>query len=176
MGVTANAVTVVGTIGTCVASLSLIARGHLFAGSITCTAFVLTDLIDGTLARLSESGGSAWGAVLDSTMDRIADAAILGSLILWLERSHDRLIPVVLIALIAGQLVSYIKARAESLEIECNGGVAERTERLIIVFVAIGFAGLGVGYILSVGFWLLALISIFTVGQRISIVHKATRS
>jgi len=82
---------------------------------------------------------------------------------------------VIAVALAAGQLVSYIKARAESLDIECNGGIAERTERLIIALVAIGFAGLGVSYILAIGFWLLALLSVFTVGQRLLIVYRATR-
>lgn len=175
MGVTANAMTVVGAIGTCLGSALLIARGHLFAGSLIITFFVLTDLLDGTMARLSVSGGSSWGALLDSTMDRVADAAILGSLIVWLDKSHDHLVPVVALALIAGQLISYVKARAESLDIECNGGIAERTERLIIALVAIGFAGLGVGYILSLGMWLLLLLSLYTVGQRLVIVYRATR-
>jgi len=175
MGITANSMTILGAIGTCASSALLIARGHLFAGSLVVTAFVLTDLFDGTMARLSSSGGSSWGALLDSTMDRISDAAILGSLIFWLDKSRDHLISVVAVALIAGQLVSYIKARAESLDIECNGGIAERTERLIIALVAIGFAGLGVHYILAIGFWVLAALSTVTVGQRLVIVYRATR-
>jgi len=175
MGLTANVMTVVGALGTCASSFFLIARGHLFAGCLVSTAFVLTDLYDGTMARLSKTGGSSWGALLDSTMDRISDAASLGALIIWLLKSHDHLIPVIAVALAAGQLVSYIKARAESLDIECNGGIAERTERLIITLVSIGFAGLGVSYILAVGFWLLAALSVFTVGQRLLIVYRATR-
>ena len=175
MGITANSMTILGAIGTCASSALLIARGHLFAGSLVVTAFVLTDLFDGTMARLSSSGGRSWGALLDSTMDRISDAAILGSLIFWLDKSRDHLISVVAVALIAGQLVSYIKARAESLDIECNGGIAERTERLIIALVAIGFAGLGVHYILAIGFWVLAALSTVTVGQRLVIVYRATR-
>ena len=175
MGITANSMTILGAIGTCASSALLIARVHLFAGSLVVTAFVLTDLFDGTMARLSSSGGRSWGALLDSTMDRISDAAILGSLIFWLDKSRDHLISVVAVALIAGQLVSYIKARAESLDIECNGGIAERTERLIIALVAIGFAGLGVHYILAIGFWVLAALSTVTVGQRLVIVYRATR-
>ena len=175
MGITANAMTVIGALGTSASSFLLIARGHLFAGCLVSAVFVLTDLFDGTMARLSKTGGSAWGALLDSTMDRISDGAILGALIIWLLKSHDQLIPVIAVALAAGQLVSYIKARAESLDIECNGGIAERTERLIIALVAIGFAGLGVSYILAIGFWLLALLSVFTVGQRLLIVYRATR-
>ena len=175
MGITANLMTVIGAIGTCASSVLLIATGHLFAGSLVVTAFVLTDLFDGTMARLSATGGSSWGALLDSTMDRISDAAILGSVIFWLNKSDDRLIPVVAIAVISGQLVSYIKARAESLDIECNGGLAERTERLILALISIGFAGLSVPYILAIGCWLLALVSIITVMQRLRIVYRATR-
>lgn len=175
MGITANLMTVIGAIGTCASSALLIATGHLFAGSLVVTAFVLTDLFDGTMARLSATGGSSWGALLDSTMDRISDAAILGSVSFWLNKSDDRLIPVVAIAVISGQLVSYIKARAESLDIDCNGGLAERTERLILALISIGFAGLSVPYILAIGCWLLALVSIITVMQRLRIVYRATR-
>jgi CDP-diacylglycerol--glycerol-3-phosphate 3-phosphatidyltransferase len=82
---------------------------------------------------------------------------------------------VAILALVAGSLVSYIKARAESLDIECNGGIAERTERLIILLVATGFAGLGVHYILAIGVWILAGASLFTTGERLFIVYKATR-
>ena len=92
----------------------------------------------------------------------------------WLMKSHDRVLPVAFVALVAGSLISYIKARAESLDIECNGGIAERTERLIILLVATGFAGLGVKYILAIGLWLLAGLSLITVAQRLAIVYRAT--
>ena len=138
--------------------------------------FILFDLLDGTLARMSDSGGSTWGALLDSTLDRISDAAVLGSLAYFLMKSHDRLVPVLIVALVAGGLVSYIKARAEGLGIECNGGLAERTDRLIIIFVALGFAGLGVHYILAIGVWILALASVYTVCERLAIVYRATMS
>ncbi len=138
--------------------------------------FILFDLLDGTLARMSESGGSTWGALLDSTLDRISDAAVIGSVAYFLSRSHDRLVPVLLVALVAGSLVSYIKARAESLNIKCDGGIAERTERLIIIFVALGLAGLGVPYVLAIGSWFLALISIYTALERLVIVFQATRA
>jgi len=124
---------------------------------------------------MSESGGSTWGALLDSTLDRISDAAVIGSVAYHLSRSHDRLVPVLLVALVAGSLVSYIKARAESLKIQCDGGIAERTERLIIIFVALGLAGLGVPYVLAIGSWFLALISIYTAAERLVIVFKATQ-
>ena len=136
--------------------------------------FILFDLLDGTLARLSDSGGSKWGALLDSTLDRISDAAVLGSVTYFLMKSHDRVVPVLLIALVAGGLVSYIKARAEGLGIACNGGLAERTDRLIIFFLALALAGLGTPYILAVGIWILALASVYTVCERLAIVYRAT--
>lgn len=174
MGVTANSITIFGAIGTTVSSAFLFSSGHLFAGTMVITAFVLTDLLDGTLARMSPTGTSTWGALLDSTLDRLGDAAVIGSLMYWLMKSHDRVLPVAFVALVAGSLISYIKARAESLDIECNGGIAERTERLIILLVATGFAGLGVKYILAIGLWLLAGLSLITVAQRLAIVYRAT--
>jgi len=175
VGLSANSVTVLGTAGTVAASFTLLASGHLFAATIVITLLVLTDLLDGTMARLSESGGSDWGALLDSTMDRISDASILGALIYYLIQKNDRLTTVAIIALVASGLVSYIKARAESLDIECNGGFAERTERLVLLLVSTAGAGLGIHYILAIGIWILALAAIFTTGERLLIVYKATR-
>ena len=83
----------------------------------------------------------------------------------------DPLVPLVLLTIVLGFLISYIKARAESLGIECNGGLAERTERIIIVLTTVGFAGLGVDYIMGIGFWVLAIASFVTVIQRLRIVY-----
>jgi len=85
-------------------------------------------------------------------------------------------VPVLFVALVAGGLVSYIKARAEGLGITCNGGLAERTDRLIIIFLATWLAGFGLSYILAIGIWLLALASVYTVGERLLIVYRATSS
>ena len=141
---------------------------------VVCVFFVLFDLLDGTIARLSPTGGSRWGALLDSTLDRVTDSAVLGSVAYHLNKSSDRLVPVLLTALVAGTLVSYIKARAEGLGIECSGGFAERTERLLIIFFAIGFAGLGTRYALAIGAWVLAIVSTYTVFERLIIVYRAT--
>ena len=71
--------------------------------------------------------------------------------------------------------MSYVKARAESLDIPCNGGIAERTERLVILLVATGLHGLGVHFILAIGLWTLAILSTATVLQRLRIVYRATQ-
>jgi CDP-diacylglycerol--glycerol-3-phosphate 3-phosphatidyltransferase len=174
LGVSANLLSAIGGLGTSLCALIFLTQGNYFWGIVITLFFTLFDLFDGTLARMSHSGGSKWGALLDSTLDRISDAAVLGSVLYFLMKSHDRLAPVLLLALVAGGLVSYIKARAEGLGIECNGGLAERTDRLIIFFLAVGFAGLGVQYILAVGIWILAIASVYTVCQRLAIVYRAT--
>ena len=142
---------------------------------ITLTAFVLFDTLDGTMARLSPKGANNWGALLDSTLDRVSDGALLGALVWYLHKNDNSLEVVILINIISGFLISYIKARAESLGLECNGGFAERTERLIITLVAMGLAGLGLPYALAIGMWILMLASIFTVYQRFILVKKSAQ-
>jgi CDP-diacylglycerol--glycerol-3-phosphate 3-phosphatidyltransferase len=127
------------------------------------------------MARLSAKGPSRWGGFLDSTIDRVTDSAIAMGLLIYLAKNDDSLSFVLLVSIVAGFLVSYIRAKAESLQIECKGGFAERTERLVILLTAIGFTGLGVEYILTIGIWALALASVFTVLQRLRIVWKATK-
>ena len=94
---------------------------------------------------------------------------------IYLISEDDALVPLVLTTIVLGFLISYIKARSESLGIECNGGFAERTERLIIVLTTTGFAGLGVPYIMGIGFWVLAIASLITVLQRLRIVYKGAQ-
>jgi len=174
IGVSANLLSAIGGVGASLSAILFFSHGIYFWGMVVTLFFILFDLLDGTLARMTESGGSQWGALLDSTLDRISDAAVLGSVAYYLMKSNDRLVPVLIIALVAGGLVSYIKARAEGLGIACNGGLAERTDRLIIIFVALGFAGLGVPYILAIGAWILALASVYTICERLAIVYRAT--
>ena len=173
-GITPNVISALGGLGSAASAILLFGTGHFFAGTIVTTLFVLFDLLDGTMARISNSS-SRWGALLDSTLDRVSDAAILGSVTYWLSKSNDRLVPVVLAVLILGSLISYIKARAEGLDIECNGGIAERTERLIIILVATGLHGLGLNFVLAIGFWALFALSFITVVQRLVIVFKGSR-
>ena len=173
-GITPNVMSALGGLGSSASAILLFGTGHFLAAAIVTTLFVLFDLLDGTMARISNSS-SLWGALLDSTLDRVSDAAILGSVAYWLSKSNDRLVPVVLAVLILGSLISYIKARAEGLDIECNGGIAERTERLIIILVATGLHGLGLNFVLAIGFWALFALSFITVVQRLVIVYKGSR-
>ena len=175
IGLTPNSVTTIGAVGVIATSLIAYPNGHLFGGTVAICCLALSDLFDGTMARLSAQGPSRWGGFLDSTIDRVTDSAIAMGLLIYLARKDDPLSYVLLVSIVSGFLVSYIRAKAESLQIECKGGFAERTERLVILLTAIGFTGLGVNYILAIGVWALALASIFTVLQRMRIVWKATR-
>jgi len=175
IGLTPNSVTTIGAIGVITTSLIAYPNGHLFGGTVAICCLALSDLFDGTMARLSQQGPSRWGGFLDSTIDRVTDSAIALGLLIYLAQNNDALSYVLLVSIVSGFLVSYIRAKAESLQIECKGGFAERTERLIILLTAIGFTGLGVDYILTVGIWALALASVVTVLQRLRIVWKATK-
>ena len=175
IGLTPNSVTTIGAIGVITTSLIAYPNGHLFGGTVAICCLALSDLFDGTMARLSQQGPSRWGGFLDSTIDRVTDSAIALGLLIYLAQNNDPLSYVLLVSIVSGFLVSYIRAKAESLQIECKGGFAERTERLIILLTAIGFTGLGVDYILTVGIWALALASVVTVLQRLRIVWKATK-
>jgi CDP-diacylglycerol---glycerol-3-phosphate 3-phosphatidyltransferase len=175
-GITPNVITVTGSVGVCAGALGLFPTGHLFIGTLVCTAFVFSDLIDGTLARITGSAGR-WGAFLDSTMDRITEAAVFGGLILWFFRGgHDPLLAgVALFCLVAGALVSYVKARAEGLGLSADVGIAAHAEKLVITLLSAGLAGLGVPYILAIGLWLLAGLSVVTFGQRVAVIYRGAR-
>lgn len=173
--ITPNMITVFGVVGMSVGALTLFPTGHLFVGTMVCTFFVLSDMLDGALARIKGNSGS-FGAFLDSTLDRIADASVFGGIAIWLATGgHDHLLALVaLFCLVAGLLVSYARARAEGIGVKCDVGIAERTERLLIGLVGIGLSGLGVPYVLSAGLWIVAVLSAITFGQRVHAVYKAT--
>ena len=173
IGLTPNAVTFIGAVGLVTSALFFYPKGDFFIGTLVISFFALSDLFDGAMARISHKGASAWGGFLDSTIDRITDSAILVGLTLYLVDVDDALTAVVIGALVFGSLVPYIRAKAESMQISCSGGIAERTERLIISLTAIGLEGLGVPFALAIGIWLLLVLAVVTVIQRILIVKAA---
>ena len=173
IGITPNAVTWVGAVGVIASALFFYPRGDFFLGTAVIAFFALSDLFDGTMARISKSGASMWGSFLDSTIDRLTDSAILLGVSIYLINNDDQLSFVVIATLVTGMLVPYIRAKAESFGVECSGGIAERTERLIMAMSAIALDGLGVPYVLAGGMWLLAVLGAVTVGQRMLIVRKA---
>ncbi|WP_169983136.1 MULTISPECIES: phosphatidylinositol phosphate synthase [unclassified Microbispora] len=173
-GISPDVITTIGTLGVVASALAFYPPGHLFAGTLVITFFVLADLLDGVLARMTGKG-STWGAFLDSTLDRLGDASIFSGLILYFVLKDEPeivLAAVALFCLVAGALVSYAKARAEGLGMTANVGIAERGERLVVVLVAAGLSGLGVPYVLAAGLWLLAAASAVTVVQRMVHVYR----
>jgi CDP-diacylglycerol--glycerol-3-phosphate 3-phosphatidyltransferase len=174
VGLTPNGMTLIGTAGAVGFALWLFPTGHLFAGTLVVWGFVMLDLLDGAMAR-AKGGGTRFGGVLDSTCDRIADGALLAA-IAWYafqiaERPH--LAAAALICLVLGQVISYIKARAEAAGLSANVGLVERAERLIIALVGTGLQGLGVPYAVDVALWLLVVGSVITVIQRLVAVHQS---
>ena len=173
IGLTPNAVSFVGALGVVASSFWFYPRGEFLLGTVIATIFILSDLFDGTMARLTDSEGTPWGAFIDSTLDRIADSSLLIGVALFLHDREDPLLVGVLIALMVSFLIPYIRAKAEALSIECSVGVAERTERLIIILAGIGFEGLGVPFALSGAIAILIVLGLITIFQRVHVVKQA---
>jgi len=173
IGLTPNSVTAIGAFCVVVSAIYFFPRGDFFVGTLVITFFMLSDLFDGAMARISSRGASKWGGFLDSTVDRISDSAILFAVSIYLIEKNDDLSIIYLVAIVTGLLIPYIRAKAESMSIQCSGGIAERTERAIIVLVGTGFHGLGVSYSLAISAWLLAILGIITTCQRLIIVKRA---
>ncbi|NDH80411.1 MAG: CDP-alcohol phosphatidyltransferase family protein [Actinobacteria bacterium] len=173
IGLTPNSVTAIGALGVVISAIYFFPRGNFFVGTLVITFFMLSDLFDGAMARISSRGASKWGGFLDSTVDRISDSSILFAVSIYLIEKNDDLSIIYLVAIVTGMLIPYIRAKAESMSIQCSGGIAERTERAIIVLVGTGFHGLGVSYSLAISAWLLAILGIITTCQRLLIVKRA---
>lgn len=170
-GITPNAITMIGTLGVCGGALGFYSRHSFFWGTMVITVSVLLDLLDGAVARVTGKS-SQFGAFLDSTMDRVADAAIYSGLILWFGGKDTLMTSLALYCLVSGVVVSYARARAEGLGYNATVGLAERGERLIVALVVIGLDGVGVPYVLAAGLWLLAIASTITIVQRFVVVRR----
>lgn len=176
-GVSPDAVTITGTVGVVVMALWLLPTGHLLAGALMIAVFTMTDSLDGVMARRAGRSGP-WGAFLDSTLDRFADAAIFSGLVLWfIGRGDDRATAVLALAcLVLGSVVPYARARAEGLGMTAAVGIAERADRLVLVLVGTFLVGLGLPVaVLTVVLALLAVASAVTVGQRVATVRRQSR-
>nr|WP_206071486.1 CDP-alcohol phosphatidyltransferase family protein [Antrihabitans stalactiti] len=180
-GLTPDAVTVIGTVCSIAAAVTLFPSGHLFWGAMAIWMFVMFDMLDGAMAR-ARGGGTKYGAVLDATCDRVADGAIFAGLAWWVvyHEHSKQLLVATLICLVTSQVISYAKARAEASGLSADGGLIERPDRLIIVLVGAGFTGIG-GYLkigwlewsIHVAMWLLAVASVITVFQRLLEVRSS---
>ena len=173
IGLTPNSVTAIGALCVVGSAIYFFPRGDFFIGTLVISFFILSDLFDGAMARISSQGASKWGGFLDSTVDRVSDSSILFAVCIYLIDKDDQLAILYVVALITGMLIPYIRAKAESMSIECSGGIAERTERAIIVLVGTGLHGLGLSYALTISAWLLAILGVITTCQRLIIVKRA---
>ena len=178
LGISPDVVTLVGTLGVCFGALFFFPRGQLLAGVLFVTAFVFSDLIDGHMARLS-GRSSAWGAFLDSTLDRFGDAAIFGGLVMYYvgPGDSDLLAGLALYCLVMGSVTSYARARAESLGMEAKGGLAERADRLVAILVMTGFSDIfDLPVLIPLTLGVLAVASTITVVQRILAVRSQAKA
>lgn len=182
IGLTANAVTVIGTIGTIVVAFVTGITGWLFAGAVVLTLLVLADSLDGSIAKLT-TGDTQFGAFLDSTLDRIADWALLAGVIVFfilhadwwydISRSSPDYISWVgvgaaMVSMMTSFVTSYARARAESVGFEVKNGIATRADRLVIILVGMAITGLTHhGLWLAIDMILLAVLGVVTVFQRV---------
>ncbi len=174
VGLSASAVTIIGSLGSILVSVLLIAQGRFVLAFVLMTPLVAADLLDGAMARMTGTSGP-WGSFLDSTTDRITDGAMFAAFVWWAAQQSGALAFAASTALIAGFVTSYARAKAESVNVACKVGIAERAERVIGVMVAALLQGLGVPYVLPAMLWLLAALSCITVWQRMRVVYKALR-
>ena len=171
--------TIVSTIGVSAGALWFFPRGQFLVGVLVITAFVFGDIMDGYMARKSGQS-SAWGAFLDSTLDRFGDAAIFGGLVLYYAHADAKTdlgspmlyLGLSLACLVLGNITSYARARAESLGMTAKGGIAERADRLVAILVMTGFNGIfDLPFLTEITLWALTAASAVTIVQRMAMVH-----
>lgn len=172
LGFTPNSITWIGAIGTTAICLYFIPRGEFLAAAIWYGIMASADLLDGTMARMSGRSGDL-GAFLDSTLDRFVDAAVISTMTYYCFVHQQPTWSVVsgFIALAAAQVTSYIRAKAEALGIDCRVGIAERSERSIVAWLALLISGFGF-FVIHLALFALAIASSITVAQRMVHVSK----
>ncbi len=175
-GVNANAVTVAGLLITLAGAL-LVTLGQPAAALLVLLVGTLADTLDGQIARLS-GGGTKLGAFLDSTLDRLSDAALaVAALIAAVTHGDSLLFFSAILALVAGSLVPYIRAKAESLGLSANVGLAPREARLVLMILGIAaWAATGSLSLFAAAVAVVALLSTITAAQRIAHVARALRN
>ena len=174
LGISPDVVTVVGTLGVSAGALVFFPQGMLWQGVLVISAFVFSDLIDGAMARKTGRTDD-FGAFLDSTLDRVADAALFGGIACYFAWQADsRLyLAMSLVILAMGAVTSYARAKADVLGYDAKVGVAERPDRLVGLLVPAFFADLlDLPVLLHVAIWVLAVAATVTVVQRIWTVRR----
>jgi CDP-diacylglycerol--glycerol-3-phosphate 3-phosphatidyltransferase len=170
---TPNTITWIGLLVT-IGAGALIVTGHLFAAGFVVLAAGFFDILDGALAR-STNRVTRFGAVLDSTLDRLAEAVILiGLLVVYAREPAVAEVALVSVTLIGSQLVSYVRARAEGIGIHCEVGIFTRAERVVVL--ALGLLLSQFDYALIIALVIIMVFSYVTVGQRLFHVWQQTKN
>ncbi|NJN84787.1 MAG: CDP-alcohol phosphatidyltransferase family protein [Caldilineaceae bacterium] len=168
LGVTPNALTYSGFVLT-VVSAFVLANGYFVWGGLLLLVAAIFDLLDGSLARATDQS-STFGAFIDSTLDRYAESVTFLALAFYYSTQPDARTPLVLlfVIMVGSLMVSYTRARAEGLQVECKAGILQRPERVLLLIF-----GLLSGWVVPV-LWLLAVLTNFTAFQRIYEVYWRT--
>lgn len=165
IGVTPNALTLIG-LGVSIVAAYVIAIGHFFIGGLLVLLSGLFDLLDGALASFNKQATN-FGAILDSTVDRISEAAIFcGLLFYFMSKGNNLEITLIFLVVVGSFLVSYVRARAEGLDLECQVGWFTRAERIVVLTI-----GLLLNQILII-LWILTVFVYVTVFQRLRYLRK----
>jgi len=174
LGISPDVVTVVGTVGVSTGALVFFPQGMLWQGVLVVSAFVFSDLVDGAMARKTGRTDD-FGAFLDSTLDRVADAALFGGIACYFAWQADSRLYLVLslVILAMGAVTSYARAKADVLGYDAKVGIAERPDRLVGLLVPTFFADLlDLPILLHLALWVLAVAATVTVVQRIWTVRR----
>ncbi len=156
-----------------VGAAALIITGHLLVAGFVALIAGYFDMLDGALARRTNQA-TRFGAVLDSTLDRLSEAVLLlGILVLYAKEQSITGILLVCVALIGSLLVSYIRARVEALGLECQVGLFTRAERVIVL--VLGLLLYQIDNALIIALVIVVVFSFFTAGQRLLYVWKQTK-
>ena len=171
--VTPNALTCIGLLITIVAAV-LVAFKHPFAAGFVVLFAGLFDMLDGALARRTNRV-TKFGGVLDSTLDRVSEAVVLIGIAVFYVNQHSTWgVALAGVAMMSSQLVSYIRAKAEAMNINCEIGLFTRPERVVILSIGLLFSKFN--YVLLIALAIIAVLSLFTAGQRLFFVWKKLKS
>jgi CDP-diacylglycerol---glycerol-3-phosphate 3-phosphatidyltransferase len=171
--ITPNVVTCIGLLITIVAAV-LVALKHPFAAGFVVLFAGLFDMLDGALARRTKRV-TKFGGVLDSTLDRVSEAVVLiGIAVFFANQKSTWGVTLAAVTMMSSQLVSYIRAKAEAMNINCEIGLFTRPERVVIL--SIGLLLSRFNYVLLIALAIIAVLSLFTAGQRLFFVWKKIKS
>jgi phosphatidylinositol phosphate synthase len=171
---TPNAISITGLIGNLIAAVLILEEHFVLAG----VAFILgslCDMFDGRYSRMSGKG-TPFGAFLDSTLDRVEEGVVLAAVAAWFaKQSNELAVGATVIAVVGSYMVSYTRARAEALGVECKVGIASRAVRVVILSVGLVFAAgelIPDFDLLEPAIYVMAALTVFTALQRVLHVRR----